>query len=640
MTAETSLPAAAPGLLRRLVDHLRLARHLAGLSAAQRRLVREEFDEDFYLRANPDVAASGMLPRLHYVRYGILEGRPATPPARVENAKTAVTGDGPLDLRFAAVEPAFDRDYYLARYPDLVDSRMTPLEHFVLYGAREGRNPAPWFDTRAYRSRYPDAAKFGDNPLLHYLLVGREKGYSPGPFGTLSPEIPAVARALRLRPAEVLDRHRAQVQDVIERARSGELGRQFALAEEIDPLVAHARLALFECGAQPLRGARQAKRLAAMLELQAAAGHRTARAVVLMPWNQLGGATKLTGHLATALAGTLGTGEVLVITTEAPSWDFPQWFPDGVRHLDFSAPRKPLDEGDRLSLLFEFVRSLDPEVIVNVNSPMFWPLLEIYGPQLRDRSRLASYFFCNEKTASGTWVGYPVRNFHHHQPLLDAVLVDNHALKQELAGRFLLAGPLAERIKVLDTPIDDGLPLVGAKSPGGPPVVFWAGRFDRQKRVDVVYQIAERMPRVEFRLWGEMKLDRSMERLSPPPNVTLMGTYDRLDEIPLGHADVWLYTSEWDGVPNMLLEVATTGIPLVGSVSGGCGEVLGLGHSHPVASVEDVEAFVRGIEAVLRDPAAARAAAAALRKQVLEVRNPGAYRAAVAAALELEGGDE
>ena len=49
-----------------------------------------------------------------------------------------------------------------------------------------------------------------------------------------------------------------------------------------------------------------------------------------------------------------------------------------------------------------------------------------------------------------------------------------------------------------------------------------------------------------------------------PRNVTVEGRYGHISEIPLAEADVWLYTSGWDGVPSQLLEVAMTGIPIVG----------------------------------------------------------------------------
>lgn len=39
----------------------------------------------------------------------------------------------------------FDRNYYLRAYPDVVASGMDPIEHYVCHGAEEGRSPAPWY---------------------------------------------------------------------------------------------------------------------------------------------------------------------------------------------------------------------------------------------------------------------------------------------------------------------------------------------------------------------------------------------------------------------------------------------------------------------------------------------------------------
>src|SRR5690606_33577668 len=129
-----------------------------------------------YLRENPDVAAAGMNPLLHYLAYGRGEGRVAF---RVDDA-----GDddplpmpqppSPQTLERWAREVAllrdsalFDPDFYLDRYPDVRAAGVDPLQHFVEHGAREGRWPNPWFDPAWYRANHQrgdDAA----NPLLHY----------------------------------------------------------------------------------------------------------------------------------------------------------------------------------------------------------------------------------------------------------------------------------------------------------------------------------------------------------------------------------------------------------------------------------------------------------------------------------------
>jgi hypothetical protein len=70
----------------------------------------------------------------------------------------------------------FDPQWYSERYPDIASMGMDPLDHFILHGANEGRNPSPRFDLRWYLKRHPDVGRTGINPLLHYLQHGRDEG--------------------------------------------------------------------------------------------------------------------------------------------------------------------------------------------------------------------------------------------------------------------------------------------------------------------------------------------------------------------------------------------------------------------------------------------------------------------------------
>ncbi|RKP50856.1 glycosyltransferase family 61 protein [Trinickia fusca] len=90
-----------------------------------------------------------------------------------------------------------DRDYYLARYPDVAATGIDPVEHYLLFGFREGRsaNRAAGriraltrkilhvciarligFDPAFYLAQYPDVALAGVNPLGHYLGYGILEG--------------------------------------------------------------------------------------------------------------------------------------------------------------------------------------------------------------------------------------------------------------------------------------------------------------------------------------------------------------------------------------------------------------------------------------------------------------------------------
>lgn len=74
----------------------------------------------------------------------------------------------------------FDERYYLFTYPDVLALGHGALKHYLLYGAKEGRDPAPWFHTQAYLRANPDVQRSGLNPLYHYVRYGcgeqRRKG--------------------------------------------------------------------------------------------------------------------------------------------------------------------------------------------------------------------------------------------------------------------------------------------------------------------------------------------------------------------------------------------------------------------------------------------------------------------------------
>lgn len=75
----------------------------------------------------------------------------------------------------------FDVEWYLAHYPDVAQNGMNPAEHYLLYGAQEGRLPGPLFDGNWYRQHYPDVAEADINPLLHFIKYGQQEGRNSSP---------------------------------------------------------------------------------------------------------------------------------------------------------------------------------------------------------------------------------------------------------------------------------------------------------------------------------------------------------------------------------------------------------------------------------------------------------------------------
>ncbi|HNR02684.1 MAG TPA: glycosyltransferase [Anaerolineaceae bacterium] len=66
----------------------------------------------------------------------------------------------------------FDAHWYTAKYPDVPGTGLDPLNHYLRYGAVEGRNPSASFNASRYLKENPDVKMSGINPLQHYLEFG------------------------------------------------------------------------------------------------------------------------------------------------------------------------------------------------------------------------------------------------------------------------------------------------------------------------------------------------------------------------------------------------------------------------------------------------------------------------------------
>lgn len=86
--------------------------------------------------------------------------------------------DGQLikEIQLLRSSPFFQSGWYLDRYPDVRANGVDPVEHYVRFGAAEGRDPGPRFCTSNYLAAHTDVAGALMNPLVHYILHGEKEG--------------------------------------------------------------------------------------------------------------------------------------------------------------------------------------------------------------------------------------------------------------------------------------------------------------------------------------------------------------------------------------------------------------------------------------------------------------------------------
>jgi len=138
------------------------------------------YSDQKYLEYNPDVRSVVRSKKIsspfeHFMRYGyheILQKSRAWPNYHFDTLK--------LMREIIESTGLFNESYYSSLYPDVVQSRIDALDHYILFGGFEGRNPNDFFDSEGYLNRYPEVKQSGLNPLVHYILVGQKEGRSLG----------------------------------------------------------------------------------------------------------------------------------------------------------------------------------------------------------------------------------------------------------------------------------------------------------------------------------------------------------------------------------------------------------------------------------------------------------------------------
>jgi N,N-dimethylformamidase beta subunit-like, C-terminal len=173
--------------------------HFLNLGWKEGRDPNAEFSVKYYLDANPDIALKGINPLVHFELAGWKEGRNPSQGFDVEkylseNPDVRAAGFNPLDhfLIYGLDEgrvasnaigksnlTGFNPEYYLLHNPDLIQVKIDPYLHYALYGAAEGRDPNAFFDASQYMAQNPDVAASGIDPYTHYLEFGWKEGRNP-----------------------------------------------------------------------------------------------------------------------------------------------------------------------------------------------------------------------------------------------------------------------------------------------------------------------------------------------------------------------------------------------------------------------------------------------------------------------------
>lgn len=573
----------------------------------------------------------------------------------------------------------FDKDWYLATYPDIGRAKVDPLSHYLKHGHREDRDPSPFFSTSFYREYYLSGSE-KLCPLVHFAEVGFASGALPHPLVDLSYisqkyDLSATdAYEALLEQTDQFDNlcpwfsksvYKAMYPDVFERdvdplrhmtdygiselrkphpsysifrldeLRSKDLidkqlalqfswkGQVLAIVGNVVPAAITAHVLeqgqydsqVYSPGYQLLGNLTQIR--ATDLSLRCGFDHHALLrefdgdfdVIVLHPGLTVGGAEKYMAQLINTLQTHLGLRCAVVTTGAERIQDLINLQHHILRPLlqcrvVSAFPYLKTCHSPR-TILALLLLALKPKCIFVMNSKLGLDVLSEYGKPLSSVSKLFATFFSEAPFADGS----PFSTRYLYDVVPNAkIIADNKAVLKTLNSR--IGGQCASQFihlpQMVELPTTARLKEIIAarrvrKLQSSKPTVLWASRWVVEKGRDILISLAQQRPDLQFEVFG-VPIDYT--GFPSLPNLTRHDESRHVSTLNLEAYDVFLFTSRFEGFPNVVLEMAARCVPIVASDVGGLREVFSASNvdfvSIALSNQQIVENFSAAIDAALK----------------------------------------
>ena len=218
----------------------------------------------------------------------------------------------------------------------------------------------------------------------------------------------------------------------------------------------------------------------------------------------------------------------------------------------------------------------------------------------------------------GQWIrGSLKRAFYRKflMPNIDGIIAVSHAALESIRGFYNPAGPIVR----IPTGFDETDVV-----PGGTrtrvreqldcnpdtPVLIYVGSLTQEKRVDrllrIVRKVAEHLPELRVWLIGDGSMRQQLEGQSHDQridkNVRFLGTREDIASL-LTAADLFVLTSDTEGIPASILEAAFLEVPALATRVGSISECIRDGETGFLIPPQEEDLFVVHILRLLNGPA-------------------------------------
>ncbi len=337
--------------------------------------------------------------------------------------------------------------------------------------------------------------------------------------------------------------------------------------------------------------------------------------VFIVPWLIPGGSEKVLLNYINALSVVHPEWSIAVITTEKQKNTWKYKLSENAYLVEFGNVAAKLDDIEKDFLFSRLITQLRANRLHIIQSNYGYRWIANHQKLISSNYHVNVSIFCNSLVnhPDGTEIiGYIDPRLFEIYNVVDNIFTDNRDVIKYILD---LDGYNDEKkFKVHYQPVE--IPEVewSPRRDDGCFRILWASRISKQKQPEMVNKIAERLrERVSSRfiidVYGSVdKEEYDKNPISSNENVMIRGGFSNFADIQISDYDMFLYTSQYDGLPNILLEAAAAGLPIVSSNVGGISELIHNKESGIlVDDCKSVEQFVKAIKYIMNNKSKAKA---------------------------------
>ena len=296
--------------------------------------------------------------------------------------------------------------------------------------------------------------------------------------------------------------------------------------------------------------------------------------VVFVPYLNRGGADLVAIKYANAVLELSKKSRICVISTEDVDSEWKNMLKDGIDFIPFGQITSGMGIDAKLTILSRFMANIYPKCIHIINSSLAYDYVSSFNKYLNQNGiKIIVCAFCEDKLANGHTMGYIHTKLPNIYGYVDKIFTDNKTIINSLCDEYGYDSSKFSCHYMSVKKSDKSKTNYNQTNK-----IVWASRIAFQKQphllVDVAKILLQSNPGVKIDVYGSFDKNINTKIFNGISNLSYRGPFNGgLQSIDLNEYDAMLYTSLYDGMPNIILEAASLNIPIITSNAGGIGEL-------------------------------------------------------------------